>query len=252
MEEVRCLVREGLKQTYDGIKTWLTKRAIQLKFHEPLPNGSDPSVDLIVALQRADGGLWIPNLHADSWDASDPICHTSLLTAPPKAPRVVRARVIRVVKAWNAQFSEPGFCSFNIEALALACVTEGMTLATGMAEFFQFAAKDVAKRNTPDPAGVSNPIKLKVDRDVMVTRLESAEDSLRLALDHDDDEQAVRTALADIFWKYLDPPEGADSKAAMARALRTGNAGVSMGAGLRLGGSGHALKTTRSFGDGQT
>lgn len=253
VEEVRCHVRAGMQETYERVKTQLTKRAIQLKVHEPLPNETDPSVDLIVGLQRKAGGLWIPNLNSDTWDASDPICHTHLLTAPPKALRVVRAHVVRVVKGWNVQYSDPGFCSFNIEALALPCVTEDMDLAAGVFEFFNYAAVEIARGNTPDPAEVSKPIKLKVDRAVMVTRLQAAAAGLQDALDHDDDEDAVRTALADVFWQYLDPPLGVSSKAAMARALRPGNAGVTMGvAGLSVGGSGATFKTTRSFGDGQT
>ena len=61
VEDVRCLVRSHLLEIYPGVKTWLTKRAIQLKFHDPLANDTDPSVDLIVGFQRNDGGLWIPN-----------------------------------------------------------------------------------------------------------------------------------------------------------------------------------------------
>lgn len=252
VEDVRCLVRSHLQETYPGVKTWLTKRAIQLKFHDALANDTDPSVDLIVGLQREAGGLWIPKLDTDSWDASDPIRHTELLTAPPKALRVLRARVTRLGKCWNCQYAQPGMCSFNVEALALACVTEDMDLATGLAEFFRYAASEVAKRNTPDPADVSKPIKLKIDREVMVDRLESAAKLMRDAQhDHDDDEQAVRTSLADLFWKHVDPPASASSKAAYASALRTGNSRVRMGAGLSLGTNGTRVKTTRSFGNGK-
>jgi len=251
VEEVRCRVRSHLQETYASVTTRLTtKRAIQLRFHDPLANETDPSVDLIVGLQREDGGLWIPNLETDSWDASDPIQHTELLTGPPKALRVLRARVIRIAKCWNIQYAEPGLCSFNVEALALPCVTEEMDVATGLVEFFGHAATDVARRNTPDPADVSQPIKLKIDRQVMVDRLECAARLMQDALDHDDDEHAARTILADLFWKHLDPPAGTSSKAAWAHTLRTGNTGVRMGAGLSLGTSGTPIKTTRSFGDG--
>ncbi len=250
VEDVRSLVRSYLLEIYPGVKTWLTKRAIQLKFHDPLANDTDPSVDLIVGLQRKDGGLWIPNLPSNSWDASDPIRHTELLTAPPKALRVLRARVVRLGKCWNCQYTEPGMCSFNVEALALASVTEDLDLATGLAEFFRYAASDVARRNTPDPAEVSKPIKLKIDRQAMVDRLRGAATLMEETLDHGDDEDAVRTSLADLFWKHLDPAAGANSKAAWTRSLRTGNSGVSMGADLALGTSGTRLKTTRSFGSG--
>ena len=93
------------------------------------------------------------------------IRHTELLTGPPKALRVLRARVIRFGKCWDCQAPEPGMCSFNIGALALAGVTDYMDLATGLAAFFSYAASDVTKRNTPDPAEVSKPIKLKIDRE---------------------------------------------------------------------------------------
>lgn len=73
------------------MSTQLTKRAIEVNF----PDG--PSVDLIVGLTRKDAaGLWIPNLHSSSWDASHPERHTELLTAAPKALRVTRARAIRL------------------------------------------------------------------------------------------------------------------------------------------------------------
>lgn len=251
VEDVRATVRERLKETYPDLKTRLSKRAIVLKFREELPNKTDPSVDLIVALQRPAGGLWIPNLDDDSWDPSDPIKHTELLTGDPKALRVARARVIRLAKAWNSQYSTPGMCSFNIEALALACITESVDIATGLAKFFKHAAADVAKRNTPDPAGVSPAIKLAVDREVMVDRLRQARDLIDAAIDNDDDEDAVVTSLADLYWVYVDPPSGAISKAAYARALRTGNAGVSMGTGLLVGTSEARVKTGRAFGDGQ-
>jgi hypothetical protein len=250
VEEVRSTVRDTLKTTYPNLKTRLSKRAIVLKFHEELPNGTDPSVDLIVGLQRRAGGLWIPNLDEDTWDPSDPICHTELLTADPKAVRVARARVIRLAKAWNVQYSVPGMCSFNVEALALACITESIDAATGLASFFKHAAADVAKRNTPDPANVSPAIKLAVERDVMVDRLQQARNLMEAALENDDDEVVVDTALADLFWNHLDPPSGAASKAAIARALRAGNSGVSMGSALTLGTSGKTFKTGRAFGNG--
>lgn len=251
VEDVRTLVRDALREDYPEVKTRLSKRAIVLKFHEPLSTGTDPSVDLIVGLQRVAGGLWIPNLETNSWDASDPIRHTELLTAEPKLLRVIRARIVRLAKCWNVQYSQPGMCSFNVEALALACITAGMGVADGLAEFFSFAAKDVAKRNTPDPAGVSKAIKLKIDRDAMVARLTGASELIDTALDNDDDETAVRTAMADLFWNHLNPPSGSESKAAIAGALRSGNAAVSMGSRLAVGtAAGATFKSTRAFGRG--
>src|SRR2546429_607389 len=51
VEDVRKLVRETVKSDHPDLKTWLSKRAIVLRFRAELGNGSDPSVDLIVALQ---------------------------------------------------------------------------------------------------------------------------------------------------------------------------------------------------------
>jgi hypothetical protein len=130
VEDVRATVRETLKETYPALKTRLSKRAIVLKFHDELSNGTDPSVDLIIGLQRRADGLWIPNLEADSWDPSDPIKHTELLTGDARSVRVARARVIRLAKAWNGQYSTPGVCSFNIEVLALSSITESIDIAS--------------------------------------------------------------------------------------------------------------------------
>src|SRR5207302_1797981 len=112
----------------------------------------------------------------------------------------------RLAKVWNKQYSQPGMCAFNITALALASITEGMGVATGLAAFFAYAAKDLKKRLTPDPAGVSPPIKLLIDRDIVVRRLEQASRLMDWALAHDEDEQAVREALAEFCWNYVQPP----------------------------------------------
>ena len=88
-------------------------------------------------------------------------------------------KVIRLAKGWNTQFSEPGLCSFNIEALALSCITEEHGVPDGLAELFRYAASDLKKRLTPDPTGVSKPIKLLMDRDVLVGRLKRAAKRLK-------------------------------------------------------------------------
>src|ERR1019366_10622991 len=113
---------------------------------------------------------------SNDWDPSDPEKHTALLTADPKSLRVTRARIIRLVKCWNQQFSKPGMCSFNIGALALMSSVEGVGVAPGLLAFFEYSAIDLVKHLTPDPAGVSNAIKINIDRDVLVSRLESARD----------------------------------------------------------------------------
>ena len=250
VEEVRQFLRDRLKEDHPDMRFRVTKRAIKVSFNETLGDGTDPSVDLIVALTRKAQGLWIPNTETKVWDASDPEYHTKVLTEDPAELRRVRAKVIRLAKGWNTQFAEPGLCSFNIEALALNCIGEEHGVPDGLAELFRFAASDLKKRLTPDPAGVSKPIKLLIDRKTVVGRLRRAAKSMREALDNDDDKTKVQEAMAGLYWQYVAPPGGGGSKEAMVSALRSGShlVGVSGGA-LTLGGtSTTSLKPTRSYG----
>jgi hypothetical protein len=156
-----------------------------------------------------------------------------------------------LAKCWNQQFSSPGFCSFNIEALALASTVEGIGVALGLFRFFEYSASDLAKRLTPDPAGVSDAIKINIERDVLVSRLESARDLLGSALDGDSEDLQIREALANLYWKHLDSPPGSESKAAIASSLRDGNSGVRMTSALTLAAAGGAgLKNLQSYGCG--
>ena len=186
----------GIKNDHPDIRFRVTKRAIKISFNEPLEDETDPSVDLIVALTRKGQVLWIPNNETASWDPSDPEYHTKVLTDDPAVLRRVRARIIRLGKGWNTQYGQPGLCSFNIEALALTCIDEEHGVPDGLAEFFRFAAKDLKHHLTPDPAGVSKPIKLLEDRNIVIGRLEKAAKSMQTALDNDDDPEALQEAMA--------------------------------------------------------
>ena len=97
---------------------------------------------------------------------------------------------------------------------------------------------------------VYKSLKLLEDRNIVVGRLEKAAKSMRTALDNDDDPEALQEAMASLYWKYVDPPGGSNSKAAFASALRGGKTPLSVSAGvLNLGASpGPALKRTRSYG----
>ena len=250
VEDVRRYLRSELKDDHPNVAFYVSRRAIRVTFHEALLDGTDPTVDLIVALTRKGGALWIPNIKQSRWDASDPEYHTRLMTAEPATLRRTRAKVVRLAKAWNKQASQPGLSSFNITALALACVTSGMGIATGLREFFHHASKDLKKHRTPDPAGVSPPIKLLEERDIVVGRLERAAKKMDDALANDDDEGKVREALAGLFGQYVDPPPSSSSKAAYASALRKGNSAVGVSSGLVIGArAGVPLKNTRSYGD---
>jgi len=250
VEDVRAYIRNRLKDRHPDIAFQLTKRAIKVTFNEPLQNGPDPSVDLIVALTRAAGALWIPNLERRCWDASDPEYHTHVLTAEPAGLRRMRAKVIRLAKAWNNQYSQPGLCSFNIEALALEAIKEEIGIADALAAFFNYAASDLSKRQTPDPAGISAPIKTLLERQVVARRLSKAAGTLESALNSENENDA-RDDIASVYWVYLTPSPGSSSKAAFAKALREGNSAVRLvhGGSISITSTaGAKLKTTRAYG----
>jgi len=247
--DVRAFVTKELKPDHADVRFRETKRGMKITYNEPLANGDDPTVDLIVTLNRKGQGLWIPNLEFERWDKSDPECHTRLMGDEPGTLRRTRRRVVRLTKGWNKQYSEPCLSSFNITALALECIEEGMGIATGLAAFFSHAASELPNRLTPDPAGVSPAIKLLTDRDTAVNRLRQARDWMNTALDRDDDEKAVQDALSHVFYKYVEPPLGSRSKAGLAKSLKYGNSGVGIGSGLTASPATAPIKTTRAFGD---
>ena len=163
------LLGPAVRQVYPKARCGTSKRGPKVWFGQSL-QGQDPTIDLVVALPRRVGsGLWIPNLEKRTWEASDPERHTDLLNGGPAALRRTRRRVIRLAKAWNKQFAQPGLSSFNISAIALASVQPGLGLAEGLQRFFADGAASLATgRNTPDPAGVSPPLKLLMPRHSLV------------------------------------------------------------------------------------
>jgi hypothetical protein len=253
LSEFRDFVADTLAEEDEGIEVRLTKRrAVKASFHQEV-DGADPSVDLVMALERKSApGIWIPNRPEDAWDPAHPAKHTELFTLGAADLVRTRARAVRLMKGWNTQYANPGLSSFNIEALAWECIEEATSEAEALAELFTYAAKELAGGETDDPAGVSGAIRLLIDQGDVVARLEKAAELLRQAVDQDEDEEAVREALAGVFWDYVTPAEGSTSKAAYADALRRGKT-VSVGeSGLSIGAAAGTkpLKRTRSYGDG--
>lgn len=250
VELVRGHIRDALCNDYDGLSFRVTKRAITVKFNDPIADDVDPHVDLIVALNRKEApGLWIPNTERNGWDASDPETHTSLLTSGTRSARAERARVVRLAKAWNNQYSQPGLCSFNIEALALSALDGQANVGEGLSVFFSHAATDLRKHLTPDPAGVSAPIKI-ADRDGVIVRLDKASAHLAAALDAsgDDDEDAVLEELASVFWLYVQASDSSQSKATLAERLRQDAPVAFTGTLVSPAESSKPLKSTRAYG----
>ncbi len=255
VEAARGLLRDRLRDDYPKVGFRLTKRAIKVSFDDPMTSEKnsdlqqDPTVDVIVALTRKDGALWIPHLKNDAWDASDPEKHTELLEEAYAQTGHSLQRAIRLAKAWNRQYSEPALSSFNVEALGLEAIAKPMGAAEALRALFSHGADSLAEARTKDPADVSGPIRILVDRDVAVDRLRKAAQRMDSAIEAADDVEAARTNLADVFWTLLEAPPGVASKAAVAAAL-SGSQGLGFGAGgsVHLGNQGRQLKPTRSFG----
>jgi hypothetical protein len=249
VEAMRDHLRLKLKGEYPKATFKVTKRAILIAIHEPLPSGEDPTVDLVVALDRANApGLWIPNAEQERWDSSDPEEHTRLLTAAPKALRVTRARAIRLAKAENKRTATPPLCSFNLEALGLMFVTGGQGETQALLSLWREGAGDLTRRLTPDPADVSAPIKV-ADRDLAVKRLRWAADVLADALAHDDNEGYVRRGLAQLWPDFVATRREEATKARAVAASRSGSKLHVTGSGVLSTAAGTALKQPRSYGD---
>jgi hypothetical protein len=246
VRKMAAFVLLGVREEYPDATCKVGKRSIVISFHEPLDAEQDPSVDLIVALERANGkGRWIPNTESHDWDASDPEEHTRLLTGPTIPARVHRARVIRLGKAAVKQDDTPVVSPFNLSAEALEHVDEDDTIGESLRDLFLGAADNLAAGNTPDPAGVSDPIKLPdgVSRQEAVDRLRGFGEAVAEAIDNANDEDRVRAALARVFPKYVDAPA---PKRGLADALRTGD---SKAVGAVIGAGAERLKPTAAYGD---
>lgn len=258
VHEVQAFLEPKLRLKYPNSTVEPMKRGLLIEVYEPLDEEQDPTVDLVIALNRkVDDALWIPCIdwkdEGVHWDPGHPEKHLQLIREGTRQLVRVRAHVIRLGKAWKVQFPQPGVCSFQVVALALESITRPMPLDEAMAVFYEHAARAIAMRDTQDPADVSGPIHLEDQpgREVVVQRFTAAASALRTAIANDDDEDAVREALQPVFPDYVKPPTSASSKAALADAIRTnrifGLGGSS--AALTHGAAVHTtVKSTRSFG----
>lgn len=241
-----------VREEYPSAKMGRSRRGVLVTFAEPLNGDEDPTVDLIPTLTRKDAdGLWIPDLDDDTWSASHPEEHTNLLTSGDKSLRALRARGTRICKAWNKQWEEKSraLSSFNVEVLAWEYITDAtIELDRVVAGWFRYAHDELEKALTKDPAGVSEEIRLLLDKEKVLERLKGAADKMDEALEADEagDEEKVRELVSAVFHKYIEPPKG--SKAELASAFRSNTVGGTK-AGIAIG-AGTPLKSTRAFGSG--
>jgi Second Messenger Oligonucleotide or Dinucleotide Synthetase domain len=251
VDEICDDVGSDIRKEHAKAEVKQSRRGVLVEFNEPCNSEEDPTVDHIVTLTRKDaGGLWIPDLEKDRWTPSHPEKHTELFTSGSREKRRLRARVTRLAKAWNKQWDENdrALSSFNVEALAWEFVQdETMPVDAVLTGWFAYAAAEIRKGETKDPAGVSEPIRLPLGQEVAVQRLSHAAANMAHAMEHDEDEDTVKNDLSRVFWKYVKPAESS-AKDEFAAVLRGGNDGIRVtktGVGL---GAGTAMKTTRSFG----
>jgi hypothetical protein len=241
-------ITPGIKETFPNATVETTKRAVLVQVNDPVGD-EDPSVDLIVGLARKeDDALWIPHLDADRWDPSHPEEHTRLLTADAAELRVHRARVLRLAKAAVCNDGDKHvMCSFNIEALALEHILKPtLTLGESLEILFADAAVSIEKELTPDPAGVSAPIKLPegITQETAARRLRFFAGQVRQAREAYSRAGAL-AALVEVFGPQL-PSVPRPPKSSIADELRRGERGAATTGAF--GAAAADLKPTRAFG----
>jgi hypothetical protein len=125
--------------------------------------------------------------------------------------RVTRARAVRLAKAANKADVVPKLFSFNIEALAWMYVKPGMGEEEALLAIWAEGSRDLRRRATLDPAGVSAPIKCE-DREAAADALQIAADRLSNALAHDHDEYRVRKELSELWPDFVSGLPAQDSE----------------------------------------
>ncbi|MBO0596823.1 hypothetical protein I2485_06115 [Nesterenkonia sp. E16_7] len=245
LDHLRPLVREK----YPEAKMHTSKRGPKIYFHAPLDDGTDPTVDLVLALTRKEGeGIWIPNLEADTWEPSDPVQHIALFNGEAPSFRSTRRKIMRLAKAWNKQYLSPGASSFEMCVWGYEFVEPGMGISKGLHALFENAAARLeAGKPTPDPAGVSENLKLLIEPTKMAVRLRKAAKHLQDALDATDD-AGVRAGVSEVFWKYVSSPETSELST-MATSLKARTPVAATALGIPVAGSTAGASAARAYGD---
>lgn len=181
-------IRRELKAKYPKLRVehMGRRRSILVRFGDPVTPGQvDFTADVITAIDNRNGaGLYIPNYR--SWDRSDPERHTALVTNANAVTRSTFARGTRLMKHWNRTHDKP-ICSWNVKALALGCITAPVTMTRYISTWLTHAIAQLSVGETPDPAGVSGPIKIneKFTRLQVVAELRRAQADFELALQYE-------------------------------------------------------------------
>ncbi len=223
VDRIHDHIRPVLRLTDPAVSIRKMKRGLLVGFNAPLDAEQDPTVDLVVALnRREDDALWIPNLDRNRWDPSHPEKHVDLFTSGSPELRRTRAQVARLAKAQVKQFSPPTLSSFNVAALVWEAIQQPEPLFSALRRLFAHAAATLPWRLTCDPAGVSDPIPIPddLDTEVIAHCLQQAASGLEQAIEAGNDEEKVLLALAKVFPNYLEKPSVLKERSRMASKLR--------------------------------
>lgn len=181
-DRAAAAIRAGLRDKYDnlGVEYKNNKRAILVRFREPVGRGKDFTADVIVAIDNPNAaGLYIPRYHM--WDRSHPEKHTELIVDANRQTNSTFARTVRLVKHWNKSNGRPP-CSWHIKALALGIINSPMSISDAVLEWFEHAERELRNGPTEDPAHVAEkPIKTVADLDVAIDEIAHAAVQLREA-----------------------------------------------------------------------
>ncbi|HKR51537.1 MAG TPA: hypothetical protein VJT72_18540 [Pseudonocardiaceae bacterium] len=242
MEIVRDAIREDLEHEFPKLTIEVEgrRRAVLVRFGDPVtPGQADFTADVMTAIPHPSGrGLYIPNTKiAAQWDRADPITHTRMVLQAIEDTKVVFARTVRLLKHWNGTHSKP-MCSWNIKALCLGCLDEPMPLINALQVFFTYAADEIDKGPTPDPADVAGPIPLNMPRREVHKRLCTARNYVDLAIEHEkagrplSAQHALHQVLPDLVPDADGTEEEADRLARTVRSGSTATTGLGLAAGL--------------------
>ncbi|WP_217247459.1 hypothetical protein [Streptomyces sp. AC602_WCS936] len=251
MKIARAAIHEDLDDEFPKLTIEVEgrRRAVLVRFGDPVTPGQDDfTADVMTAIPHPSGrGLYIPNTKiAAQWDRADPIAHTRMVLQAIEDTKVVFARTVRLLKHWNGTHSKP-MCSWNIKALCLTCLDEPMPLINALQSFFTYAADEIDKGPTPDPAEVAGPIPLNMARADVYKRLCTARKYIDLAIEHENEGRPVlaQHALHQVLPELVAKPDATKEEAdRLARTVRSGGPAAS-GLGLATG----LATPTRAWGD---
>ncbi|MCC3654026.1 hypothetical protein LIX60_21675 [Streptomyces sp. S07_1.15] len=242
MEQARDSIHDDLDDEFPKLTIEVVgrRRAVLVRFGDPVTKGQrDFTADVMTAIPHPSGrGLYIPNTQiADQWDRADPITHTQMVLQAIKDTEKAFARAVRLLKHWNKTHSKP-MCSWNIKALALDCLDRPMPLINALQVFFTYAADELDRGPTPDPARVAGPIPLNMPHREVHKRLCTARDYIDLAIEHEEAgrplsaQHCLHQVLPEIVPDVDATHEEAGRLAATVRSGGTAASGLGLAVGL--------------------